>query len=86
MTPEQAKIIDKKIEEIAQILYQNTDIEQLKDFETIELSVRKQILDHVAPKIGNFFLTMLEGKKQEEKEKSKVVLEKLTYQTNRHKD
>jgi hypothetical protein len=86
MTPEQAKIIDKKIEEIAEILYQNTDVEQLEDFEKVELIVRKQILAHVAPKIGNFFLTMPGGKKQEEKEQSKVVLEKLTYQTNKQKD
>jgi hypothetical protein len=29
---------------------------------------------------------MLGGKKQEEKEQSKVVLEKLQYQTNKQKD
>jgi len=86
MTPEQEQIINQKIEEIAQILYQNTPAEDLKDFETIELAVRKQILEHISPKIGNFFLTVQGETKPEGKEPLKVVWDKSKSHTNKHND
>jgi hypothetical protein len=55
MSPEEEKTIQENLEEIASILYKNTPKSELEDFETIELAVRKHILDHVAPTIGNFF-------------------------------
>jgi hypothetical protein len=67
MAPEQEQIINKNIEEIAQILYQNTEADELKDFETIELTVRKQIIAYVAPKIGNFFFKKCRRKQSRER-------------------
>lgn len=56
MTPEEQAIVNKKLTEVAEILYKNTSPEKLKTFETIELSVREHLLEKVAPEIGNFFL------------------------------
>ena len=39
----------------AAILYEHTEDEKLKDFESIEWEVRQQILEHVSPQIGEFF-------------------------------
>lgn len=55
MTPEEQLVIKRNLEQVASILYKNTTAEELEDFETVELTIRKQILAHVAPNIGNFF-------------------------------
>ena len=69
MTPEEQAKVNQKLREVAEILYKNTPDEELADFETIELSVRGQLLKTVAPKIGEFF-SVKQGKvKQEESEK-----------------
>ena len=56
MTPEEKSVVKEKLREIAEILYQDTSSEELETFETIELSVRKHLLETVAPEIGNFFI------------------------------
>jgi len=55
MTPEEQSIVDQKLREVAEILYNNTPREELATFETIELSVRNHLLERVSPKIGDFF-------------------------------
>ena len=52
MTPEEQTIVDRKLKEVAEILYHNTSDEELHTFETIELSLRDHLLKTVAPKIG----------------------------------
>ncbi|HEY9768649.1 MAG TPA: hypothetical protein V6C71_09140 [Coleofasciculaceae cyanobacterium] len=69
MTPEEKLVVKEKLREIAKILYQDTLLDELKTFETIELSVRKHLLETVAPEIGNFFMIQQGGAKQEEREK-----------------
>lgn len=69
MTPEEQAIVEIKLKEVAEILYKNTPDEELKTFETIELSVRGHLLETVAPKIGEFFCTQQEEQAQEEREK-----------------
>ena len=86
MTPKEQAIVDKKLQEIAEILYKNTSDEELSTFETIELSVREHILKTVAPKIGEFFSIQQEEQMQEEREKSKVVLVKSLYRANKLSD
>lgn len=39
---------------IAALLYEETDPEQLKTLAGIEEAVRKHVLEHVSPEIGNF--------------------------------
>ncbi len=69
MTPEEQKVVQQKLKEVAEILYKNTPSEELKTFERIELSVREHLLETVAPTIGNFFVIQQEEIKQEESEK-----------------
>jgi len=69
MTPEEQAVVNKKLKEVAEILYRNTSNEELKTFETIELSVRDHLLETVAPTIGEFFSVQQQKQMQEEKEK-----------------
>ena len=56
MTPEDKKLLDSHVKEIAKILYKNAPIEKLETFEGIETAVRDQVLEHVNPKIAFFYL------------------------------
>lgn len=55
MTPEEKKKLDEYIAGISEILAKNTSPEDLKDFESIEITLRKHLLTKVAPGIGSFF-------------------------------
>ncbi|MEL6493816.1 MAG: hypothetical protein AAFQ41_01670 [Cyanobacteria bacterium J06623_7] len=66
MTPEEQAIVERKLKEVAEILYKNTPDEELETFETIELSVREHLLETVAPKIGEFFCIQQGEQAQEE--------------------
>lgn len=61
MTPEKQQALQKHIEAIAKILYEETSPEQVKNLEILEVTVRQQMLDHVSPQIGVFL-----SKKQQE--------------------
>ena len=47
MTPEEKKLLDSHVKEIAKILYKNAPPEKLETFEGIETAVRDQVLEHV---------------------------------------
>ena len=66
MTPEDKKLLEAHIKEIAKILYKNTPPEKIETFEGIETSVRDQVLEHVSPKIA-FFLSEKRLEQQREK-------------------
>lgn len=66
MTPEEQAIVQQKLREVASILYQDTCPDELKTFESVELSARKHLLETIAPQIGEFFSKQQEEKKQEE--------------------
>lgn len=53
--PEEKSELDTYLTEAARILRKYTETEKLKDFESIELEVRKQMVEVVAPQIGGFF-------------------------------
>ena len=54
MTPEEAQRLQECLQEIAAILYKNTDQTQLTNLEAIENTVRRQMLEHVSPNIALF--------------------------------
>ncbi len=56
MTPEQAEKLQEHVQEIAKILYANTELEALKTFSGIEQAVREQMQQHVMPEVGIFCL------------------------------
>jgi hypothetical protein len=61
MTPEQQKRLQACLQELATILYEQTDKSQLTDLESIEKTVRTQMLEQVSPQIALF----LSSKQQE---------------------
>lgn len=62
LSPEKQQELDEHILAISRILYEHTEIENLKTFETIEREVREQMLEKVTPKIGEFFFQKGEKK------------------------
>jgi len=54
---------------IAELLYEETEPEQVKTLEGIEKTVRNHLLDYVNPEIANFLSKQVVGQKQEESEK-----------------
>lgn len=58
MTPEEQKRIHACTQEIAEILYRNTDKTTLNSLEGIERTVRKQMLEEVSPNIALFLSTI----------------------------
>ena len=68
MTPEEQQKIKINLQEIAEILYQNTSVDNLQSFESVELSVREHLIETVAPEISGFFLTQRVAKVLGEKE------------------
>ena len=57
MTPENAQALKEHAAAIAAILYQETSPEQLTTLESIEKTVRDQMLEHITPNVGIFLST-----------------------------
>jgi hypothetical protein len=54
MTPEESERLQGCIQEMSEILYRNTPADALTTLETIEQTVRQQMLEQVSPKVGVF--------------------------------
>jgi hypothetical protein len=55
MTPEKAQRLQACIQEMAAILYEETNNSELIDLESIEKKVRQQMLEHVSPQMPFFY-------------------------------
>ncbi|MGB3613272.1 MAG: hypothetical protein WBA10_05705 [Elainellaceae cyanobacterium] len=55
LSPKAQAQLQEHLEAAARILYAHTEPEKLQDFESIEWEVRSQLLQEVAPRIGEFF-------------------------------
>ncbi|BAQ66002.1 hypothetical protein GM3709_2767 [Geminocystis sp. NIES-3709] len=55
MIPEQQAQLNLHIRAIANILYQQSDVNQLHNLATIEETIREQTLKYITPQIGFFF-------------------------------
>lgn len=55
MTPEDQERLQACTQEIAEILYRNSDKTELHSLEKIEPTVRKQMLEHVSPQVAFFY-------------------------------
>jgi hypothetical protein len=64
MTPEQEQALKEHLQAIAQILYDDSDLEAMKTLEGIEMTVRQQIQTHVSPELGSFLSERLQERKQ----------------------
>ncbi len=68
MTPEDSQRLEACLVEAAEILYRNTQTEELKSFESLEKAVRTKMLEQVSPKIAFFLSNKSQGQKKVEKE------------------
>ena len=74
---EEKDLLNHYLTESARILYKYTEPEKQEDFESIEVEVRNQMLEVVAPTIGEFFFQAEGSNAQETNAKSKASSEKL---------
>lgn len=63
MTPEKQARLQACLQELATILYEETNPTELKNLESIEKIVRQQMLEHISPQIALF----LSSRQQESK-------------------
>jgi len=68
MTPEQKERIHACTQEIAEILYSNTDKTTLNSLEGIERTVRQQMLEEVSPNIALFLSTIKQAVREDASE------------------
>jgi hypothetical protein len=54
MNPDKQERIEACLQELATLLYEEADKSKLIDLESIEKTVRRQILEHVSPNIAIF--------------------------------
>lgn len=64
MIPEKQARIDACLRELATLLYEQTDKNTLTDLESIEKTVRTQMLERVSPEIALFLLNKQQEPKQ----------------------
>ena len=69
LSPEENQEIKEHLKAVAQILYQNTSKDELITFEDIEMKLRDEIQELVAPKIAQFFFQKLVKLKSAENDK-----------------
>ena len=68
METERLKQIKVHAQAIAELLYEETDLEKVRTLEGIEQVVRKHIIDYVNPEVANFLSQPVVELKQGEKE------------------
>ena len=56
MNPEKQERLQACLQELAALLYEETDKSELTNLESIEKTVRQQMLEHVSPEIAFFLL------------------------------
>lgn len=66
MNSQKEKALKEHIQAIANILYEETSPEQLRNLETIEATVHHQVREYVSPEIG-IFLSKKQQKQVPEK-------------------
>ncbi len=68
MTPIDSERLEACLQEVAEILYRNTPAQKMTNFESLEKTVRTQMLEQVSPKIAFFLSNKLREQKKVEKE------------------
>ena len=59
--------------ELAELLYSETDPEQVKTLEGIETAVRDHLLEREGPEMGNYLLQLVAQQRADESEASKAL-------------
>jgi hypothetical protein len=78
MTPEKQARLQACLRELAGILYEETNLAEVSNLESIEKTVRSHMLKHVSPEIAIFYRTDNRNQNREDsKSKSCVGILKL---------
>jgi hypothetical protein len=85
LSPKKQKELDQHLIAAACILYEHTESEKLKTFETIEWEVREQVLAKVTPRIGEFFFRKGDKREWGSKELSRLAWEQYESARDRGK-
>ena len=64
MNSEKVAQLKVHLDAIAQLLYEESDPENMKTLEGIEMTVRQQIQTHVSPELGHFLSAQLLAQQQ----------------------
>lgn len=72
MSVENKAALAEHLHQAASILKQHTEPEKLKDFESIEVELRTQLLTVVSPTVAEFFLTQSPQTPSKRRASSKV--------------
>lgn len=60
LTPEDQAALEQSLQQTASILKKYTEPEKLKDFESMEVELRNQMLTIVSPTLAEFFLPQIQ--------------------------
>lgn len=66
MIPEKEALLTEHLEAIANLLYEETEPEEIESLAKIENTIRKQTLKYITPQIGFFLSNKLREQQQEE--------------------
>ena len=66
MNPSKEARLQACLAELSEVLYEDTDPNELKTLEGIEKSVRQHLLKTVGPELGRFLSNRLPAKRREE--------------------
>ena len=75
MNAQQTKRLQACVQEISEILYENTPAEELTTLEGIEQAVRGHMLKEVSPRIGFFLSKQVRAQHEAKHARSKAVSE-----------
>lgn len=75
MNPSKEARLRACLAELSELLYEDTDPNNLKTLEGIEKSVRQHLLETVGPELGSFLSNRSQAKRQEGNGSSKVASE-----------
>jgi hypothetical protein len=56
LTPKETRELNKHLEAASAILFKNTPREKIQDLESLELALRDQMMKHVQPTLGLFYV------------------------------
>ena len=74
MNAHQTKRLQACVQEISEILYENTPVEELTTLEGIEQAVRGHMLKEVSPRVGFFLSKQVQAQREAKPARSKAVL------------
>lgn len=79
MNPEDSQRLEACLLEAAEILYRNTQPEELANFESLEKAVRTKMLEQVSPKIAFFYQTSHRDRKRQRTSSQKHCRENYSH-------